>query len=309
MKTHLIPSRNGTPDRPYTSHMNFDLELYVREILSPEVAATIASGVAWIIDTTCINAARQLFKAAAELHSMNSIDATAELISSLKEQAFAEQCFAGMGSAAIGPVLTIQELMYQRDIWHALAGELVPLTFDWSKPPQPRVYAPRDLEDQIHNPRQQVATELTKYRLKKDAVGMAEAMGVPEGADSLYQDNLLKHDLDKSRLVTNLKRQSQGVSFMLHAAQHFPHEGITCDVNENFDSLTLSSQRLLINTAINKAIQAGTDAAKNSNLNDSEYSLISLTKFKVMKELNEVLRSPRFTHAKHQETAGELATG
>jgi hypothetical protein len=285
----------------------FDLFTFVKAIHSPEIAAQAAQSTAWKIDALIISAARQLFRTVRDDLYAAGIDQRAELTLALNEQAFAETSFNEIGSAVTGPVATIKELHYVREAWHALAGELTPLTTDYLG--KPRQYVEKSLDDQIFNPGDMKVNQDTARKLKINAKRMAEALDAPEMADELYGRKIERKAGQLVGIKDAMKSQAQGISHMLALALAHDMEMPEADTDALFTSLTLPNQRELINNAM-RAIERGMDqAADDRNMRDSDYDVLCISAMKAVKELTTVLKSTRFINDARQTQAAETNLG
>lgn len=290
-----------------TTHAFFDLFTYTEAIASPEIAAGVASSTAWKMDAMIVQAARAIYRTAKDHLVGAGVDTRAELTNALNEQAFAESTFDEIGSMVTGLVGTIKECSYQREAWHELARRLTPLCIGWDG--RPKTYEPRSLEDQIFEPGQMQVNAQTRMRLKKSVERHAAAFGVPEFAEQQYQKKLALRQEKMVGLSENLRDQAQGVAFMLHCAQQYNLEDVDLKTTAIFSSLTLPTQRELIINAIQAAGRAEEYAIDNRALSDADTDAAGFAAIKVHKDLNAVLRTPRFTALAAQETAAEKATG
>lgn len=290
-----------------TTHHYFDLFTFIKNIPSPEIAAAAAQSTAWRADTLVIGAARQLFRTVRQEQYDQGVDGLAELTSALNEQAYAESSFDEIGSHVTGPVTTIKELMYQREAWHALAGELTRLTCDYRG--VPRTYTERSIEDQIFTPGAIKVSADTKRKLAINAKHFAKAYDAPELADDLYKRKLERSENQAASLGETLKSQAQGVAHMFALAVSHPMELPQCKVDANFYSLTLDTQRVLIDNCIRAIERAADQACDDRNMKDSDYDILCLSAIKAVKELKSVQKSPRFVAAVQQEAAGEVNLG
>lgn len=288
-------------------HHYFNLFDYINSIASPEVAAQVATSVAWRVDTMVISAARMLYKDIREELFNQGVDVKAELTLALNKQAYSETAFYENGSAVTGPVCAIKELMYQREMWQALAKDLTNLTFDWKG--VPREYKERSIEDQIFEPGVMKVGANTKAKLLKGAQRIAEAYDQPESTQLLYSRRLARSEQKMADIGENLRDQAQGVANMFDLAVRHPMADPSGETTAEFTSLSLDAQRVLINAAITAAERAEEWAAEDRNLTDTAYDMICLASLKVIKDLRAQLKQPCFINAAHQEAAAEVNVG
>ena len=290
-----------------TTHTYFDLFAFIKTIPSVEIAAQAAQSTAWRMDTMVINASRQLFKTVRQEQYDQGVDGMAEITAALNEQAYAESSFDEIGSHVTGPVTTIKELTYQRDAWQALAGELTKLTVDYKG--VPRTYKDKSVEDQIFTPGAIKVNADTKRKLAINAKRFAAAYDHPELADDLYNRKLERSETQAASIGETLKSQAQGVAHMFALAVKHPMEMPQCDTDANFYSLTMDSQRILIDNCIRAIERAADQACTDRNMKDSDYDILCLSAIKSVKELKSVQKSPRFVNAAQQEAAAETNLG
>lgn len=286
---------------------SFDLFDYVNDVMSPEVAAAVAQSVAWRIDIMIIGAARTLYRDVRSEAFNTGVDVLAELTLSLNMQAFAESSFYEAGSTVTGPVCSIKELMYVREAWHCLATNLTSLTYDRNG--CPKVYIPKTIEMQIFEPGQMKVAPKTKARMMISAKRKAEAAEMPEATDKLYANNLQRTEQRNADMSENLKNQAQGVCHMFDMACKHAMIDPSGDTTMEFMSLSLETQRVLINAAKVAAERAEQWAMDDLRMADSDFDVISLSVLKLDKDLRAVLKQPRFMIAAAQELAASANVG
>lgn len=290
-----------------TTHTYFDLFAFIKSIASVEIAASAAQSTAWKVDTMIIGASRQLFKDIRDDQFGAGIDGRAELTNMLNEQAYAEKSFEEIGSSVTGPVSTIKELNYQREAWHALAGELTPLTCDYKG--VPRTYVEKTIEDQIFAPNAIKVNADTTRKLQINAKRFAAAYDMPEEADGLFKRKLERAQAQADKTSDNIKTMAQGVAHMYSLALAYSGDMPDLNTDANFQSLTIDSRRALLDNCI-RAIERTVDqAAGDSNMRDSDYDLMCLSGIKAVKEIKQVLNSPTFKAHAQQLAAAETNLG
>lgn len=289
------------------THSYFDLFAHIKSIPSAEIAAQAAQSTAWRMDTLVIGASRQLYKTVKQEQYDQGVDGMAEITSALNEQAYAESSFDEIGSHVTGPVTTIKELMYQREAWQTLAGELTRLTVDYKG--VPRVYKEKTIEEQIFAPGAIKVNVDTKRKLAINAKRFAQAYDRPELADELYARKLARSEASAVNIGETLKSQAQGVAHIFALAVRHPMEMPQCDTDANFYSLTLDTQRVLIDNCIRAIERAADQACEDRNMKDSDYDILCLSAIRAVKELKSVQKSPRFMNAAQQEAAAETNLG
>ena len=290
-----------------TTYAYYDLFTAIKGITSPEIAAPVAQSTAWKIDTMIIQAARQIYKGVKEELFNQGVDTRAELTLALNEQANAEKNFEEIGSMMTGPIATIKELMYQREAWIALAEELTPLTVGYDG--LPKVYRHKELETGIFEIGVMKVSSETKRRITSTAKRRAEAFGAPEDAARLAASKLARKEDKLGDMADNLRDQAQGVAYMLHAAQQYNLEDVELNTTAYFSSLTLPTQRALIENAMSAADRALDWAADNRTLTEADYDFADMSAAKFERELKAVLKTSRFMHQAAQEAAAAVNVG
>ena len=149
----------------------------------------------------------------------------------------------------------------------------------------------------------------TKRKLKINAKRFAEAYDHPELADELYARKLDHSEAKMASIGETIKSQAQGVAHMFALAVAHPMEMPECDTDAHFYSLTLDTQRLLIDNCIRAIERAADQACDDRNMRDSDYDTLCLSALKAVKELKTVLKSPRFVNAAQQQAAAEINLG
>lgn len=288
-------------------HHYFSLFDYINSIASPEVAAQVATSVAWRVDTMVISAARTLYRDIREELFNAGVDVKAELTLALNKQAYSETSFHDHGLSHTGPICAIKELMYQREMWQTLAKDLTNLTCDWKG--VPKEYKERSIEDQIFEPGVMKVGASTKAKLLKGAQRIAEAYEQPESTQLLYSRRLARSEQKMADIGENLRDQAQGVNNMFDLAVRHPMVDPSGATTAEFTSLSLEAQRVLLNAAITAAERAEEWAAEDRNLTDIGYDMICLASLKVIKDLRAQLKQPCFVNAAQQEAAAEANVG
>ena len=296
-----------------TTHNYFDLYSFIDELPQTEFAGAAASGVLWKIDTMIINGARQLYKTVKEdLVASAGVDQRAEIINALNEQAYAEQSFHEIGSHVTGPVATIKELNYVREAWEALAKKLVPMGIRYMDADGREVYnefRDRTIEDQIFNPGNSKVSIDVERQARESSIFVAKALGSPESAEILFQHDMQANLDNKESLRRNLLTQAQGVSYMLDLALKHDMAMPESPPTAMFYSLTLDTQRALINHTISSIDRERVRIVANKVLKGMEFSVMLVSWDKATKALRAVLKSPRFANDSRQTAASEVSTG
>jgi len=296
-----------------TTHSYFDLYEFNDALPQTELAGAMASATLWKIDTMIINSARQLYKTVRDdLVASAGVDQRAEITNALNEQAYAEQSFNEIGSHVTGPVTTIKELYYVREAWEALAERLVPLAIRYTSSDGQEVYSEfrhRTIDDQIFNPGESKVAPKDERRIRESNVFLAKALGSPESAEMLFQHDMQSALDDKLSMRKNMLTQAQGVSYMLELALKHDMPVPESPPTSAFYSLTLDTQRALINNAISGLDRERVRIAKSKVIKDIDFSIMLISWDKATKALQAVLKSPRFANNAQQTAASEVNTG
>lgn len=290
-----------------TTHNYFDLIDYIRNIQNFEVSAQMAQSLAFRIDVNIQSAARQLFKVlredqAEKLAAGGSNDSLADLTAALGEAAFAERCFHEIGSSATGMVETIRDLMAIRDDVHEMAAELTAYCLDWQG--HARQYEIPDLEGRFYERPKLKIKETEARRAAKSVTRRAEAYGLSkEDAEAMLVKKLARKN-DKLREVEEtLANQGHVVHVMFTLAMSCK---LDCSPADSFYTLAIDQQRQMIDACMKAADRAEEYAERNDRLAESDYDDICACVMKVNRDLNNVLRSPRFAaHAASEAAASQ----
>lgn len=293
-----------------TTHNYFDLIAYIRGIQNFEVASQMAQSLAFRVDVNIQSAARQLFKLlredqAEKLAAGGSNDSLADLTAALGEQAFAERCFHEIGSSATGPVETIRDLMSMRDDIHEMAAELTSYCLDWQG--NARQYEIPDLDARFYERPKLKIKETEARRAAKSVTRRAEAYGLSkEDAEAMLVKKLARKN-DKLREVEEtLANQGHVVHVMFTLAMSCK---LDCSPADSFYTLAIDQQRQMIDACIKAADRAEEYAERNDRMPESEYDDICACVMKVNRDLNNVLRSPRFAAHAASEAAAAVNVG
>ena len=293
-----------------TTHNYFDLIDYIRNTKNFEVAAQMAQSAAFTVDVNIQSAARQLFKMVRDdqlekLAGERTNDTLADLTAALEEQAFAERCFHEIGSDVIGPVETIRDLMALRDDIHEMAAELTAYCLDWKG--NPRQYEIPDLGESFHKRPTLKVKEVTKRRATKSA----ELVGKEYGLDEKDVKSLVEQSLERKR--NELRSMEDTLATQVHAVHVMFTLAMSCKIDctpaDSFYTLGLDQQRKMIDACIKAAKRTKEYAENNDRMPDSDFDDILGCFLKVTRDLNGVLRSPRFAAHAASEAAAAVNVG
>lgn len=282
-----------------TTHASFNLIDFIDDITNFDVAAKMAQAVAWRIDTLIQTNARQLFKNVRTELLKTGVDGIAELNMALKEQAFAEHAFNESGSAVTGPVTLIKELMLHRDAAHEQAERLTALTLNWQG--EPGVYETPDIDELFERKVELKVNRDTKRRIAISVDRRAKAYGLSDDQVQLQVTRRIARAEDKQQSKSEtLQEQSGAVHEMFRLACMSEVHG---ELGDQFHTMDINTQRVLIESAINAAERAEDDATDNNRLSDAEFDDICMCVMKVSGELNKVIKSSRFVVRAQQDAA------
>ena len=290
-----------------TTHNYFDLIEFIRGVKNLEVSSQMAQSLAFRVDVNVQSAARQLFKIVrAKMHEKQlekNIDNLADLTAALGEQAFAERCFHEIGSDVTGPVETIRDLMAIRDDVHEMAAELTSYCLDWQG--NPRQYEIPDLDERFYEKPKLKVGELEKRRAESSTRRRAEAYGLSaEESERLLAKKMARKENNLREVEDTLTNQAHVVHTIFNVAMSTRIEGFT--PADSFYKLDLVQQRQMIEACIKAAERTEDYAERDRSMSESMFDDISITVMRVVRDLNGVLQSPRFSaHAAAQEAIAQ----
>lgn len=292
-----------------TTHNYFDLLAYIRDVKNVDVASQMAQSLAFRIDVNIQAASRTLFKLVRddqhEKLKQQNIDNLADLTAALGEAAFAERCFNEVGNDAAGPVTIIKELLAIREEAHEMAAELTAFCIDWQG--NPRRYDIPDLDDRFYEPPKLKVSELERTRAEKGMARRAEAYGLSkQEADELLQRKMKRKEDSLRDVETTLTNQARIVHVMFNIARS---ADLDVPAGENFHSMDLAQQRLLIDAVIKAAERAEEFAERDRSLSEAQYDDICINVMRVVKDLRAVLASPRFRTDEFRREAAAVNVG
>lgn len=289
------------------AHLVFDLHDYVSTISEARVAAHMAASTAWKFDQLMVQNARQLFKNIRQGLFGNGVDGMAELTQALHEQDFAEASFNEQGSSNEGIIENLRWLNCQRDQWHDLAAELVPMTWDWQG--NARTYDIPTLDDAFHNDRPYRVNGDTQRRMKMSIARRAKAY------DWDVDQQKQRFDRQLERKEEKLVSVKESVDAMAGAAQLMMHLALRSDDSsaaersKEFTALPIELQRLLLDNAQKAAGNVSDWANDDKSLTDREFDDIDDCCFNVERDIKRVFASPRFKTAQRVAESVESNVG
>ena len=270
-----------------TTHAYFDLHEYISNIACADVAAQMASSVAFAADVAICGAARQLMKNLRAHHVDHGIDSHAEMTMALEDMAFAEEVMAAAGKDDLGPVAMIVQLNAVREQWHALASDLTGMTFNWDG--TPRVYRETHIEDMLTREVKLPVKPQTERRIRVQIERRADGIG-KEDIEAVFQKRLAREQARAKDMAKALSEQSGAV---LVAYQLALAHGEASKV-EGFYELDTQLRRQMIEAALKGAARAEDYATNSRNISDAEFDDISFAVIRVERELKAVLNGPAY---------------
>lgn len=289
------------------SHLVFDLHDYVSTIGEVRVAAHVAASTAWKFDQLIASNARQLFKNIRQELFNNGVDAMAELTAALHEAEFAEHSFEEQGSSNEGVCENIRWLNAQRDQWHDLAAQLVPMTWDYNG--VPRTYTTPDIEDAFKNDRPYRVGADTQRRMKMSIARRAKAYDWDADAQKERFERKLARKEDKLVQVKENVDAMSGAAILMMKMALRSDESSAAIRSKNFSALPIELQRLLLDNAQKAAANVAEWAEDDKSLSDREFDDIDDTADKVDRDIKRVFRSPKFLTAQRVAESTEANVG
>lgn len=288
-------------NQSFTTHTSFDLYDFVTEVKEVYVAAQMAQSTAWRIDTMIRQQTNTIFKQMREKvwenpSASSQYDSIQDINNCLKEMEFAEAAFSEAGLVN-ETLLTLQQLVHQRDRWHDLAKEYVGMTYDYKG--AVREYEIPSLDDIFFEPLEtknannvRISQHL-QHRLRVQSERRAEAYDAKEMANELYERKLERERRNTLDMNAATMDRAPAVFNVFNLAM----QADVGEVSLSFNALPIETQRVLIANAQQAAERADDFAAKERNMTDTEYDGICLCAIGVIKALRGVLAAPKFTTA------------
>ena len=283
-------SNNTNTNTASTTNAYFDLVEYVERTTSAEVAAEMASSIAFAIDVQLTSECRGILRTLRDTF-IEEGQKTGELYDYLRQQSNSERLMAAAGHELNGAITRIAVLSTQRDIWHDLAEQLVGMTFTWQG--VPRVHHIPSTDELLTREVKLTVKPLQEHRIKASVTRRAEALGAETNDVSEVIKRRLEREAAKAAEKSAALTQ-QGpalLSVYITAVRSAP------EVSRDFWELPTNIRRSFIEAAKRGASRAEDFASASSNLTDVEFDTISFTAIKVERELNAVLAGPAYRQA------------
>lgn len=286
-----------------TTHRYFDLIDFTRKIPEAFIAAQVAQSVAWRMDTLITSKTRQVLREVREAAVLRGdaerYNETADMLRSLN---VADEWFKATGLDR-GVHDELVRLSALREVMHDTAAELTALVFDWQG--RPRQYDKPDLEDVFRAAPNTRVSSTVKQRVELTSKALADAFGLD--AQVLRERRLAaqqRQAQDRAEAVletadiawwcyTEILRNQPDE---LEAQKRGDTVLTQTDAKEQgFSHLSEETQLALIQGARQAAERAMSFAESDRNLTDSEFTRILACAMKVSKDLDSVLRAPKFS--------------
>lgn len=290
----------------FTTHLSFDLYDFTTEVKEVYVAAQMAQSTAWRIDTLIRQTTNTIFRAVREAlrngEAGSQYDSLQDISNAMKEMEFAEAAFAEAGLDNT-TLLTLQQLVHQRDRWHDLAKEYVGMTYDYRG--NAREYEIPSLDDIFFEKLETKSTDNVRIsqhlqnRLRVQSERRAEAYDAKEMANELYERKLERERRQQLDINAMTMDRAPAVFNVFNLAM----QAEVGEVTAGFQTLPIETQRVLIANAQQAAERADDFAAKERNMTDIEYDGICLCAIGVIKALRGVLAAPKFVASQRTREA------
>ena len=282
---------------------NFDLVEYIRTFPQADVAAQMAQGLAWKIDTMLQQNSREIFKFVRDDLFRKGVDGLSELSIALREAEFAAQSFTEAGSHTAGAVQTIGHLNYLREGAHNMAAELTALTTDWKG--QPYTYQTPELDDVFHAEVKMKLKNNVRSRMVKSTERHAQAYGLDQEEIKALVAKKIDRKLSQLRDVgVTLEEQASAVFELYRIASQRTARAPGDELN--FWELDTAVQRQLIEHTMQSADRAEDRATDNDNLTEAQFDDISMAALTVNKDMKSIIDSPRFKIAQQVADAATI---
>jgi hypothetical protein len=258
-----------------------DLFNFVKTTVNPEIAAQMASSIAWRIDTMLQQQSRELLKELKPQLVHMGIDEYNDLEASIASAAMGEFMSIEGGGERGGCIHIIQSLNPIRDVWHKLAKDLTNLTFD--KDGIGREYDTPDLDDVFFTPIELKVKAETIRRTVKRTQRNAVAYQLDEEQTAARVKKAIARKEEKaadtSRYLTD-QQPTVNTLFRLASSTALPY-----DLSTEFDELPNKVKLALLSTARDSAMRLAEWADDYFWLSEDEYDGICNTAIKVDKAL------------------------
>ena len=282
-------SANTTETNVSTGNAYFNLNDYISSVKAVDVAAQMASSVAFAVDLTMAGTLRQIMKNIRAHHDAYGYDSVGAMTDALRDLEFAEEVFREYGKAEAGLLETFAQLLTVRDQWHDLARELTGMTFNWDGTPRTYKYISFEefLSREVDIKVQPVVERRIRIQVQRRADGASK-----DDIDTAVARRM-QREQDKAKDVSRvLTKQSATLLTMydLLADKAYELAGLDPYAEEfGFHELDAKVRAQLINAALKGAARAEEYATSSRSITDDEFDQISFSVIKVERELKAVL--------------------
>lgn len=274
-RVHTLPAGTmAATIKPTTSHAYFDVMDVIGKFEDePAAHVAIMRSMAWTIDTTVINAARNVLF---ELYKEAEIDEGVEDRFSCFCQEVGSVVSSESWYETDGPVKDLADLLAIRTEWHDITQTACSR--------DDKDYNPRSLRELLEAEKPRVANVETREKLQQ--LAERSAKGDEVKAKLRLQQMLARDEAQaKDRAISGRKLIPALLSIIEAAARHAEH-------TVRFDQLSVQIQRKLTKAALNiveRAIE--TDVARRRDLSTLAYARILDIHDVVVEELSSVLKT------------------
>ena len=279
-RTHTLPAGTMTSPivqkaQPTSSYIYYDvLDTLAKFDAQPVAFAPIMRSIAWSIDTSCINAARNvLFTLYKDAELEESTDPFGDFCQEVHEVVSAASWYAD--EAGDNPVKDLALLLSIRNQWHDTAQAACASN--------DRDYSPKSLRELLESEKPRAVGSETKEKLGLLATRMADG---DEAKAALRLKQLVEREefLAIDRATGNRKLIGT-ILQIIDSVSRYASE------DTRFDQLSVPTQRRLTSGALNAVERAMVDVSKQRSLSTISYMLILDIYEEVTAEINQVLKT------------------
>lgn len=279
-RTHTLPAGTMTSPivqkaQPTSSYVYYDvLDTLAKFDAQPVAFAPIMRSITWSIDTSCINAARNvLFSLYKEAELEESSDPFGDFCQEVHEVVSAASWYTD--EAGDNPVKDLAMLLSIRNQWHDTAQAACASN--------DRDYSPKSLRELLESEKPRAVGAETKEKLSLLATRMANG---DEAKAALRLKQLVEREefLAVDRATGNRKLIGTLLQIIDSVSRYASED-------TRFDQLPVPTQRRLTSGALNAVERAMVDVSKQRSLSTISYMLILDIYEEVTAEINNVLKT------------------
>lgn len=277
-----------------TGNAYFDLNGYISSVKAVDVAAQMASSVAFAVDLAMAGTLRQIMKNIRAHHDAYGYDSVGAMTDALRDLEFAEEVFREHGKAEAGLLETFAQLLTVRDQWHDLARGLTGMTFNWDGTPRTYKYISFEefLSREVDIKVQPTVERRIRIQVQRRADGASK-----DDIDTVVARRM-QREQDKAKDVSRaLTEQSATLLTMydLLADKAYELAGLDPYAEEfGFHELDAKVRAQLINAALKGAARAEEYATSSRSITDDEFDQVSFAVIKIERELKTILTGPAY---------------